>query len=85
LRTRVRRVEWSIEDFEERLMKEDRRRAAAASVNSRTKARNAVDDAVLRAVESQGQQLPLAAPAPAPRPPWWAGLTTERREKGNGS
>lgn len=69
LRIRLRRIEVTVADWEERLVKEIKQRAAAASVEARRKL-TPVDEAILRKTLEQHQ--------PNDEEPWWSGMLKER-------
>jgi hypothetical protein len=66
LRVRLRRLEMSLAEWEERLVKEVKTRAAQASVAARTGRLNALDEALIK----QHTGVDLAA-----EEPWWGKLT----------
>lgn len=72
-RTRIRHVEWRLEDVEERLTRRDKQLAGAASKQGKQLTLSAFDEALVR------QQLERPAPV---RAPWWSAIV---KEKGDGS
>lgn len=72
IRLRLRRLEVSLAEWEERLVTETKKRAAQASVAARAGRLNPLDEALIR------QHTGVGNTEPTEEAPWWDGLVRKQ-------